>query len=65
MIFGSFVVAFCLLVLGWTSEIVGLFVKDPEKVYIVFIGTLTWLNLSTWKLILVFYRPKMAQLPWL
>ncbi|KAI3233995.1 hypothetical protein DTO012A9_2903 [Penicillium roqueforti] len=31
MIFGSFVVAFCLLVLGWTSEIVGLFVKDPEK----------------------------------
>lgn len=33
MIFGSFVVAFCLLVLGWTAEIVGLFVKDPEKVW--------------------------------
>ncbi|CAG7963021.1 unnamed protein product [Penicillium nalgiovense] len=31
MVFGSFVVAFCLLVLGWTAEIVGLFVKDPEK----------------------------------
>ncbi|CAG8922420.1 unnamed protein product [Penicillium salamii] len=31
MIFGSFVVAFCLLVLGWTAEIVGWFVKDPEK----------------------------------
>lgn len=32
MIFGSFVVAFCLVVLGWTAEIVGLFVKDYEKV---------------------------------
>lgn len=32
MIFGSFVVAFCLLVLGWTAEIVGFFQKDPEKV---------------------------------
>ncbi|KOS45046.1 hypothetical protein ACN38_g4009 [Penicillium nordicum] len=31
MVFGSLVVAFCLLVLGWTKEIVGLFVKDPEK----------------------------------
>ncbi|KAJ6162424.1 hypothetical protein N7485_010654 [Penicillium canescens] len=31
MVFGSFVVAFCLFVLGWTAEIVGLFVKDPEK----------------------------------
>ncbi|KAJ6178869.1 hypothetical protein N7519_009330 [Penicillium mononematosum] len=31
MIFGSLVVAFCLFVLGWTAEIVGLFVKDPEK----------------------------------
>jgi solute carrier family 45 protein 1/2/4 len=35
MIFGSFVVAFCLIVLGWTAEIVGLFVQDPEKVWIV------------------------------
>ncbi|KAJ5917786.1 hypothetical protein N7454_010161 [Penicillium verhagenii] len=32
MVFGSFVVAFCLIVLGWTAEIVGLFVTDPEKV---------------------------------
>ena len=32
MVVGSFVVAFCLIVLGWTTEIVGLFVKDPEKV---------------------------------
>ncbi|KAJ5306260.1 hypothetical protein N7508_005275 [Penicillium antarcticum] len=31
MVFGSFVVAFCLFILGWTAEIVGLFVKDPEK----------------------------------
>jgi solute carrier family 45 protein 1/2/4 len=31
MIFGSFVVAFCLIVLGWTAEIVGLFVQEPEK----------------------------------
>ena len=33
MVFGSFVVAFCLIVLGWTAEIVGLFVTDPEKVF--------------------------------
>lgn len=32
MIFGSFVVAACLIILGWTSEIVGRFVTDPEKV---------------------------------
>lgn len=32
MIFGSLVVAFCLIVLGWTAEIVGTFVQDPEKV---------------------------------
>ncbi|PLB52701.1 MFS general substrate transporter [Aspergillus steynii IBT 23096] len=31
MVVGSFVVTFCLLVLGWTSEIVGVFVKDTEK----------------------------------
>ncbi|RJE24360.1 Sucrose transport protein [Aspergillus sclerotialis] len=31
MIGGSIVVAMCLLVLGWTSEIVGKFVKDAEK----------------------------------
>lgn len=32
MVFGSFVVAFCLIVLGWTAEIVAIFVKEPEKV---------------------------------
>lgn len=32
MIIGSLIVAMCLLVLGWTTEIVGLFVKDAEKV---------------------------------
>lgn len=32
MVFGSFVVALCLIVLGWTAEIVGFFVKEPEKV---------------------------------
>ncbi|KAE8407272.1 MFS/sugar transport protein-domain-containing protein, partial [Aspergillus pseudonomiae] len=31
MIVGSLIVAMCLLVLGWTSEIVGLFVKEAEK----------------------------------
>ncbi|RDW86706.1 putative sucrose transporter [Aspergillus mulundensis] len=31
MIGGSLVVSVCLLVLGWTSEIVGAFVKDTEK----------------------------------
>lgn len=32
MIAGSLVVGVCLLVLGWTSEIVGIFVKDANKV---------------------------------
>jgi len=32
MIGGSIIVALCLLVLGWTAEIVGIFVKDPETV---------------------------------
>jgi hypothetical protein len=32
MVFGSFVVALCLIVLGWTAEIVAMFVKEPEKV---------------------------------
>ncbi|KAL1968290.1 hypothetical protein VTN77DRAFT_2125 [Rasamsonia byssochlamydoides] len=31
MVGGSFVVAACLLLLGWTSEVVGLFVHDAEK----------------------------------
>lgn len=33
MIVGSLLVSTCLLVLGWTAEIVGLFVQDAEKVY--------------------------------
>jgi hypothetical protein len=45
MVFGSLVVAFCLFVLGWTAEIVGLFVKDPEKVHFLFTKTLAWLGL--------------------
>jgi MFS family permease len=32
MIGGSFVVAACLLLLGWTSELVGVFVHDAETV---------------------------------
>jgi solute carrier family 45, member 1/2/4 len=32
MIGGSIVVAACLLVLGWTSEIVGMYVQDAETV---------------------------------
>ncbi|PYH92723.1 MFS general substrate transporter [Aspergillus ellipticus CBS 707.79] len=31
MIVGSFLVAMCLLVLGWTTELVDMFVKDAEK----------------------------------
>lgn len=32
MIGGSIIVAACLLVLGWTAEIVGLFATEPETV---------------------------------
>lgn len=32
MVIGSFIVALSLLLLGWTTELVGLFVTDPEKV---------------------------------
>lgn len=32
MIMGSLVVALCLIMLGWTEEIVGMFVKNPDKV---------------------------------
>lgn len=45
MIFGSIVVAFCLIVLGWTAEIVGMFVKDPEKVCSIFLE-LTEVNMN-------------------
>jgi hypothetical protein len=30
MVVGSIVVAACLIVLGWTKEIVGLFISDPD-----------------------------------
>lgn len=33
MIMGSLVVALCLIMLGWTEEIVGMVVKNPEKVW--------------------------------
>jgi solute carrier family 45 protein 1/2/4 len=32
MLGGAVIVAFCLLLLGWTSEVVGWFVHDSEKV---------------------------------
>lgn len=32
MIGGALIVGFCLLVLGWTAEIVGFFIKEPDLV---------------------------------
>lgn len=32
MLIGSIIVAFCILVLGWTREIVGCFITDIELV---------------------------------
>ena len=32
MIGGSVIVVLCLLTLGWTAEIVGIFVKSPDAV---------------------------------
>lgn len=32
MTFGSLVVALCLILLGWTEQIVAVFVKDPDRV---------------------------------
>lgn len=32
MIIGSLIVAACLIVLGWTKEIVGTFIGDPDMV---------------------------------
>lgn len=32
MIGGALIVGFCLLVLGWTAEIVGIFIKEPAVV---------------------------------
>lgn len=42
MVLGSFVVAACLLVLGWTKEIVGHFVEDGEfrKTCTIFVAVL-------------------------
>lgn len=36
---------FLLIVLGWTAEIVGMFVKDPEKVCSIFLE-LTEVNMN-------------------
>lgn len=46
MIGGALIVGFCLLVLGWTAEIVGFFIKEPDLVsdgvvWVVGIQTLT------------------------
>ena len=32
MLLGSVIVGLCVLVLGWTSELVGIFVSDPVTV---------------------------------
>lgn len=32
MVVGAVIVALCLLVLGWTAEIVGLFITEPDTV---------------------------------
>lgn len=32
MLGGALIVALCLLVLGWTAEIVGLFISEPDTV---------------------------------
>jgi solute carrier family 45 protein 1/2/4 len=36
MVGGAVIVGICLLVLGWTAEIVGLFVDDPATVLLLF-----------------------------
>ena len=43
MIAGSLIVALCLLLLGWTSEIVNLIVKDADKV-IYFVEFCHWIR---------------------
>jgi hypothetical protein len=42
MIIGSIVVAACLVVLGWTKEIVGLFISDPDtaKTWTIFVAVI-------------------------
>jgi len=32
MMMGSLAVALCLVILGWTKEIVGIFIRDPDMV---------------------------------
>jgi solute carrier family 45 protein 1/2/4 len=32
MMIGSLIVAVCLVILGWTKEIVGIFIGDPDMV---------------------------------
>jgi hypothetical protein len=61
MVFGSFVVAFCLIILGWTAEIVAMFVKEPEKVG----TTYNYLEYESTKLMRELYRPKMSLSRWL
>ena len=43
MVLGSFVVGACLLLLGWTKEIVGMFVEDLEwkKTCTIFLAVLS------------------------
>lgn len=44
MIVGSVIVAMCLFMLGWTSEIVNAVVKDVDKVFQLF-GVLSGIGL--------------------
>lgn len=37
MVVGSILVALCLLVLGWTSELVGIFMSEGPKVGLYFV----------------------------
>lgn len=61
MVFGSFVVAFCLIVLGWTAEIVAMFVKEPEKVGAAHYNS----RHKNTKLMRELYRLKMSLSRWL
>lgn len=63
MVVGSFVVTVCLLVLGWTSEIVSVFVKDTEKVWSSRVKLCECLG---YEYSLGFHpvRPKTRRLPW-
>jgi solute carrier family 45 protein 1/2/4 len=43
MVIGSLIVAACLLILGWTKEIVGIFISDEEtaKTWTIFLAVLS------------------------